>query len=64
MAERKEFRIRTSRSIHGVRRRGAFRIAATVRPQAHGTGGPERGLDDAEKIYQSLVLSGRLTRKK
>ena len=64
MGEHRQFRIQTSRSSQRGRRRETFKIAVTVRPQAHGTGGSQRALDDAEKIFESLVRSGRLAHKK
>ena len=68
MGERKQFKIKSSRVVGRAGKRELFKIAVTVRPQKHGTDAAvnqgRRAFDDAEKILESLVRSGRLVRKK
>jgi predicted RNA-binding protein (virulence factor B family) len=62
MAEHKQFRIKSTRVTgRATGTRETFRIAASMPQRQHGT---ERALEDAEKIFQSLVQSGRLPPRK
>ena len=68
MGERKPFRITNPRVTSRAGQRESFRIAITVPQRKHGAGDmpePRRNvLDDARKIFESLVKSGRLKKRR
>jgi hypothetical protein len=66
MAERRQFSMRATRFTNrSTGKRGTFRISVSV-PQhkQEPKGATERALENAEKIFRSLVESGRLPRRK